>query len=52
MYNGKPKRYTFLAKAIVVNDVLDWFEMETKVGQIDNDVANVTVKTGEVSFGY
>lgn len=52
MYNGKPKKHTFQAKAIALNDVFDWFGMESKIEQFNDNIINVTVKADDVSFEY
>lgn len=52
MYNGKPKKHTFMAKAAALNDVFDWFGMESKIEPMNDDEIKVTVKADDVSFDY
>lgn len=52
MYNGKPKKHTFLAKAIALNDIFDWFGMEVNIEPINDHTIKATVKADDVSFDY
>ena len=52
MYNGKPKNHTFLAKAEALNDIFDWFGMESHIEPAGEDVIRATVRADAVSFEY
>ena len=52
MYSGKAKKHTFVVRFEALNDVLDWFGMESKVEQTDDCTLCVTVKADDKSFEY
>lgn len=52
MYSGKAEEHTFEIKAEALNDVLDWFGMDTVVEQTAEGAFSVTVKTDDQSFEY
>lgn len=52
MYNGTPKKHIFQAKSIALNVVNNWFGMESKIEQINEDIVKVTIKADDISFEY
>lgn len=52
MYNGKVKKHLLKLKYDAINDVLDWFGMETKFKNVDDGILEATVCADDVSFEY
>lgn len=52
MYNGKVKKHVLNLRSESINDVLDWFGMDSIIEMINDQVIKVTVRADDVSFDY